>query len=329
MRKSRVLTGALVAGSFTVASLFAAAPASAATLPDGQQITVVDDFSWNFYFANPDTAALTAVGSGSAHDEFENVTAIDVDNDGYGWAFSSTYDQEGSSSSALFRADANTGTLTDGKTMSVVWGETDYPADECTAIDYTDGVVLGICYDYDDDGEGDYAFIGTVDTDGAVLNAATVLGDEGFIFFSSMAVDPTDGTTYGFTFDDSHGVRIAILNLNDDYPLLNLTEMTLPAFGADFDSSGQLWISTGVPTPALIDPGDNGLATLDLDTSTNPFSAPFDPQIDAEALTVWGEALPATGPGDSTAIAAGAAAFLLLGAILAVGATSRRRSTSA
>lgn len=328
MRKSRVLTGAVIAGSFTVASLFAAAPASAATLPDGQQITVVDDFSWKFYFANPDTAALTGVGSGAAHAEFEDVTAIDVDNEGHGWALTTVHDsEEGGSGAYLWAADATAGTLTGGTKISVTYNQVSYTADACTAIDYSGGVVLAICYDFDDDGEGDYAFIGVMNTVSAVLDAKTTLIDTSFIFFSSMAVDPTDGTIYGFTFDDIHGVRIAILNLTDDFPLLQLAQMTLPAFGADFDSSGQLWISGGVPGPRIIAPGDNGLATLDLETSTNPFSAGFAPQIDAEALTVWGEALPATGPGDSTTVAAGAVVFLLLGAILAVGATARRRSS--
>ncbi len=42
MKPSRVLTGALIVGAVAVASMFAAAPASAATLPAGAKITVID-----------------------------------------------------------------------------------------------------------------------------------------------------------------------------------------------------------------------------------------------------------------------------------------------
>lgn len=340
MLKSRVLTGAFVTAAFVVASVFAAAPASAATLPPGQKITVVDQDTWQFSTADPNTAALTPSTGVNDPGEDEQITAIDVDNKGLGFAFSTTYETIPGvpdpqnpndpvfptiepAGAALFKADANTGLLSDGMKLSILWGDTEYNADECTALDYSGGQVIGVCYDW----EFDMAFIGVVDTDGAVLNATSALFGLGFIYFTAIAKDAVTGVIWGFSDFKDNGYAWTITL--DGVPPVSKGDLDVVVTGADFDSSGQLWVQAKMrpEAPALvIGPGTDGLATLDLTTFSLPFSAQWlDVEYVPGGITVWGEALPATGPTDSAPLWLGAAAFLLLGAILAVGASSRRR----
>ena len=79
MKSSRMLTGALVVGSVAVASMFAAAPASAATLPLGQKITVVDKYDLQYYNVNPADAVATPVGTGTSTDNWTWRMAQDAD----------------------------------------------------------------------------------------------------------------------------------------------------------------------------------------------------------------------------------------------------------
>jgi hypothetical protein len=343
MRASRLVPAVLTVGAFVVASLFAAAPASAATLPSGQKITAVDFSSWQFADASPVDAALTPVGSPVAV-EGEYVTAVDVDDDGQGFAFLTTFEDDGDEDgeeaddflypnsspveAALLKADATTGILSDGMKMTISYGpegeEQELGADECTGIDYSNGAVLGVCYNYS---EGAVGYIGWVDTEDAILNAFTESSADGvgFLHFSALALDPITGTLWGF--EDYYWESYQI-PLDGDQPAYE-AELDLPALGADFDRGGQLWITTYEPIQAdrAIDPGDAGLATLDPISGVNPFEAAWsDGEFYSEAITIWGHpSLPATGPADSSVPIVGAALLLLAGTILAGVTVLRRR----
>ena len=77
----------------------------------------------------------------------------------------------------------------------------------------------------------------------------------------------------------------------------------------------------------LIEPGEEGLATLDLGSGEFPFNAAWsDPEAVINALTVWGKpTLPATGPSDLSLPLAGGALLLIAGTILAGATVLRRR----
>src|ERR1044071_2680318 len=90
MNSSRVLTGALIVGAVAVASMFAAAPASAATLPTGQKITVIDQWTDQFYNVNPANAESAPFGTAVAL--APEIEAVDVDDAGLGYAIGTAYD---------------------------------------------------------------------------------------------------------------------------------------------------------------------------------------------------------------------------------------------
>ncbi len=90
MKKPRLLAGAIVTGAVAITSLFAAAPASAATLPLGAKISVVNWYDAQYYEASPVDAAITPVGTPTWLGAYENVEAIDVDDDGKGYALTVT-----------------------------------------------------------------------------------------------------------------------------------------------------------------------------------------------------------------------------------------------
>lgn len=335
MFASRALTSAIVVGAVAVGSVFAAAPANAATLPSGQQITVVDYFDWQFSEAHPETAALTPVGTGDPIVD-EYLTAVDVNDDGIGYAFSTAYEEIETDdeffpilepqSAYLWPADANTGTLGEDLTVSIVTGPLDEPvladADECLALDYSNGVLLGACNIY---GEGDSAWIGEIDPATGILTPSVLLVDESFIKFQAIALDPTTGNLWGFDAD----ANAWIIDLGGSEPVSpGDTEMSI--YAADFDRNGQLWVSAyraPEPPAAEIGPNQNGLATLDLQTGNFPFDAVWsDPTAKVDALTVWGkEVLAETGATQNPAVAVGAAAILLFGALMAAGAMAMRR----
>lgn len=345
MPKSRALAAALAAGGFTVASLFVAAPASAATLPDGQQITVVDTNTWQFSFASPVDAALTPYGPDPIIPEPEYVEAIDVDDDGYGYAFTTSYEwippvECGEDpecvptfgewvpiGATLYVADAKAGALSSPIDVEVMTDpenpESWQWADSCLAIDYSDGRILAACNIYD---EVNTAYIGEIDPDTARLYPNTVVAGEDFVELQAIAVDPLTGTIWGF--GSNHGVYILTL---EEGPLMGPGQIEWQITAADYDRDGKLWVSAYYPNPPAaraIEPGEQGLAIFDTEEGVFPFDAAWsDPQAVIFALTVWGKpALPATGPADAAPIAAGAAALLMLGSLLAAGALLRRRA---
>ena len=348
MKSSRAIPGAIVVGAVAVASMFAVAPASAATLPPGQKISVVDVFGDQFYNVSPTTAVATPVGAPTAVDTW--VTAVDVDETaGVGYAIATYYEyeepEEGedlgeryASEGWLYKADANTGKLSDGKQVLIDdGGELLVYANECTAIDYSKGVITAVCYTW---GEGEIGYVGTIDPSGevAVLDTDTVLWeqDDSYHFFTAIAIDPLDGTIYGF--ETSKFNYVWTITLDGEDPVLfgeGDDYLFYDVFGADFDRGGQLWLSVEPPAiPAALNETYMTLATFDFDNVTVvPVSnyASEDPyEINRpEGITVWG-VLAATGSTVTAAPAIAASGILLLGALLAAGTmVLRRRSVDA
>lgn len=343
MRTSRVLTGTLTVGAFTIAAIFAASPASAATLPDGQQITLIDYYESNAQFldANPADAALTAIAEPEPFD-FAELSAVDVDDDGLGFALANFDGDPGVAS--LYTADANTGTLTSPRQVMLNFGDVQVEAEFCTTLDYTAGVLMGIC---GDEFEGvEIAYWGVINpaaaTGEAWLSPLYQFDGPEYQPFESMAVDPTTGIAYAIASPDGSG----LFALSEDEGATLVAELEKPAFGFDFDRDGQAWVTTYtdvlegeflVSRPAL--------ATLDLVDGSNPFIEAMN--IDGDLLgepwiqpiTVWGSAGQVPVPGvEPKALAAtgaeapilpfvGGAALLLAGAILAATTVLRRRQS--
>jgi hypothetical protein len=340
MKPSRMLPGALVVGAVAVASMFAAAPASAATLPVGAKITVIDDEGEQFYNVSPSTAISTPVGTPVSLPEY--ISGVDVDDTGHGYALGNLEvyldpeteeDEEWEYSAYLFKADANTGMLADRKQILIdEGGDTLVYANECSAIDYSGGVIIAVCYTY---GEGDIGYVGTIDPSGeyAVLTNKTTLWeqDDTYHRFSAIALDPTDGTLYGF--DNQRLTTLWTITLDDVAPVLvdgPYIDYYVPA--ADFDRSGQLWLVVIGAQPAALNPTFLELATFDFaahEVVPVDFFSSEDPyEIDFPgALTVWG-VLANTGSTMLIAPAIAASGVLLLGAILAAGTMVLRRRSA-
>ncbi len=334
MLKSRILTGALVVGSMTVASMFAAAPASAATLPSGQQITVIDYIEGDsqFYAASPADATLTAVGAAQGLGD-DQIVAVDVDDTGHGFALTNFGGD--ASGSALYVADANTGTLTGAVQVMLDFLDVQVEADFCTALDYTGGILMAICYEEFE--EGDVGYWGILDPTAATGEAWLTplyqfdddLETNEFLYFDSMAVDPVSGLVYAVAYPDG----AALYTLSEDAGATFVTWMDEPAFGLDFDRSGQAWVTTVTFVDTAEQPAAvSALATLDLADGSNPFLQAMTVDDDllfvplVQPITVWGApALADTGTEAPVQAAAGAAGLLLLGAILAAVTMLRRR----
>jgi hypothetical protein len=325
MKPSRALTGAIIVGSVAVASMFAAAPASAATLPAGQKISVVDTNTWQFSNTSPVDAALTPIGTPTGLAENEYVEAVDVNDEGKGYALTTTWEPDGPgyAGATLYTADANTGTLNNAMVVQIVTGPLDEPvladADSCFALDYTGGKLLASCNIY---GDGSSAWIGYIDPATAILTPETLLYGEDFIEFQAIAVSPIDGAIWGF-----EGYAAYIISLdNEEADYVGSVEMSV--WAADFDRSGQLWVSAyrALDADRVIEEGEEGLAILNLESGEFDFNAAWsDPDAEINALTVWG-VLAATGSTVSLAAPAVAASgILLLGALMAAGTMVLRR----
>jgi hypothetical protein len=336
MLKSRALTGALIVGAVAVASLFAASPASAATLPAGQKITVLNQFDDQFYTASPVDASLTAVG---IPDTIAGcVEGVDVDDNGLGYAIASDVPffsfesgcngDEGALPAAVFPADANTGLLGAGVQVTLDLGLDGLrDADNCSAIDYTDGVVTAACMIIVSE-EFAVTFVGTLDPATGLMQPDFAFdgGELPFLYVTAIATDPITGELYLFTVEavPEGGFFFGIYTIDEVNGLDPITETRAPVWGADFDRGGQLWVSTQDGGPALAT-----VALADGDFSFFEFytlgGAEYQSWI--EPLMVWGlpPTLPATGPANSTVLGVGAAVFLLVGAILAAATIARRR----
>lgn len=351
MPKTRALAAGTIATALAVASLFAAAPASAAPLPGGQKITVVNSYDGQYFNANNDTAALTSVGAANqALLEEDNVElqGIDVDDNGLGYAVGTSY-PEGPDGAYLYAADANTGTLTEIAPIRILFPPDSflYP-DECTSIDYHKGVVTIGC---NDDGRFDAAYIGVWDFDGGyMIDVIELTGDpaideddeqfpsepdNGFdaVYLQAIATDPIGGQLFvfgGASIYENDGPPSFINGMwtasQDAGLTLVDTTGEYEIWGADFDRGGQLWATAYRTEPPSLIPSDYaGLATVNTTTGDLPFGEPWaDQEYDIQAITVWG-GLPATGPADNTAPLVAAALLLLAGTILAGVTVLRRR----
>lgn len=313
MRGSRILTGAIVTISVAVASVFAAAPASAATLPSGQRIDTVDYYTLTTYTADPATAALTQVGADGTDAEYI-VEGVDVDDDGHGYAIGAN-----ESGGFVYSFDANTGLVSNPLPVDINFQGGAIPSEDCEGIDYTGGVLYGVCYAEIDE---DYtAFIGVLTLpDGELtweLEPFTIDDERNF---SSIAVDPTSGIIYGFS------TAAQIFTLSEDLDPVFQANMPYVAFGADFDRDGKLWVTTYIDSPYK-----PALATVNAITGASDDAEHYSVdgvvgEYESESITVWGKAaLPATGPADSSVPLAGAALLLLLGGTILAGVTVLRR----
>ncbi len=348
MRMSRALTSATVMSALVLASMFGAAPANAATLPAGQRITIVTD-DQHFWYADPQTAALTPAGD-ALWFGYE-ISGIDVNDEGAGFAVYTTTDDSGPNGAVLLLANAKAATLSFYTYVVFdIEGSFVYP-DECTGIDYTPRVLTLACMVYaDEDGETDAAYIGVWDFDH--LYAETIVAFDGdpaipydpgganpdeppdgfdFLPISAIALDPVGGEMLAFTQEPSTS---GIYTLSQDTGATQLSDTgDYRVYGADFDRGGQLWVTVareGIVDRA-IEPGESGLATVDPSTGALPFNAAWADQSEASPpITVWGAGLPATGPADAAGTVMAAALALLAGTIL-VAATviGRRRQDSA
>lgn len=332
MPKSRLLIGALTAATFGVASLFAAAPAYAASLPSGQKITVIDyveDYA-QFYDASPADATLAEVGTGQDLSE-DGLAAIDVNDDGIGFALGN-YSSDGQVST-LYAADAGTGVLSSPLQIMLDFLDVQVEAQYCSALDYSGGVLMAICYDEID--EQDIAYWGILDPTAAPgeawLTPLYQFDGQEYLFFDSMAVDPISGLVYAVAYGDGAG----LFTLSEDAGATFVAPVDGDVHGFDFDRGGQAWVTTSVILPEEQGTA-SALATLNLADGSFPFlevmtiggetfGEPF-----IQPITVWGhEALPATGPANPVVPITAAAIALLAGAILAGVTVLRRRSEDA
>lgn len=323
MRASRAL--GLLAGTTAVAlaTLFVAAPASAATLPDGQKITIVEWVDANepvtgqFFDVNPADAASTPVGTASD----ETIIGLEVNDEGIGAAIGQI-----DSEPVIWTADANTGSVSNPKVISLN-GQVEL--DNCSGIDLVNGTFLVSCVE---GGEGAGSYVGAVDPATGVLTPFLSLFGEDFVEFDALANSTVTAQLWGFARDGGASSSYTIDLENDVVD--EVAPMVNNVFAADFDRDGQLFVSTeevvgdAVEIPAL--------AVADPFTGAFPFIEPYvstatdEPLTFVAALTIWGApALAVTGASGAEAapIAIGSALLLLAGAAFVATARIGRRKT--
>ena len=330
MRASRAL--GILAGTTAVAlaTLFVASPASAATIAPGQKISVIDRYQEQspangpFYTVNPADALATRVGTPSGAE----TTGVDVNDDGLGYAIGFSDFGSGTSVTTLWKADANTGTLTEAKPL--MYGFADYPQ-ACLGIDLNPvtGELLVSCYHVGPDDVGGVSTINTVNTATGALTPIVSLSGNQFSRFFALALNPVTGVLWAF------GVDTISASYTIDRDLATssfVAELDEAVYGADFDRNGQLFVAserydgTEFTFPALgvLDPNTGAFSFLEwmVDTATDTAL------ISVGALTVWGR-LAATGAPASELLPVGLGSALLLlagAAFVATARVGRRRS---
>jgi len=330
MRTSRSL--GLIAGTAAIvfATLTVAAPASAATLPPGQKITIVEveniptPGEGQFFTVNPANAASTPVGTGSG----EFLTGLEVNDDGIGFAIG-TFDHEGEIGfvPTLWDADANTGTISNAKPLHFAPG--DYP-DSCEGIDLnpTTGELLIACEQYEVPELGSVSTVSSVDKTTGLLTAVVLLNGEDFQPFDALAYNAVTGVLWGFGQVELYSSFIIDRTEQSATPEAT---MDYPVYGADFDRNGQLFLASELenendadePSLAVTDPASDDFTSNETFVDTSDDTT----LIFVAALTVWGK-LAATGstPGEVAPIAIGSALLLLAGAaFIATSRVSRRK----
>lgn len=319
MPRSRLLAATAITASITLAGLLVASPASAATLPDGQRITVVSNYYADpgpSYDANPADAVLTALGGVVGLAEGEFVSGIDVDvADGLGYAII-TSRPDGWGESWIAPYNAATGEA--GTAIPIVDDE-DNQLNGCLGLDLyaVDGRYYTACFE---NAAGNTSSFGWIDPTTGVLTELNGLAGYEFTEFAS---DPVTGRMFAFRFIDGDADTYEVYEVDTTtWALVLIDDMAKPVWGADYDRDGKLFVST-----YLHDNADNDYGELDLlDPLTAAFTVIDYYTVDDAALeddqlplTIWGTpALPATGPVNALPLGLGAALILLVGAAFVV-----------
>ncbi|HWH96798.1 MAG TPA: hypothetical protein VNS80_00385 [Pseudolysinimonas sp.] len=310
----------LLAGTTAIAfaTLVIASPAAAATLPDGQKITIVETIDGNdppsgqFFDVNPADAASTPVGT--APDEY--ITGLEVNDDGIGAAIGQL-----DSTSTIWTADANTGMLSDPHPITTA-GDVDL--DDCGGIDLVNGTFIISCVE----GGNIASHVGAVNPADGVFTSFLKLEGDDFVEFDALANDEKTAQLWGFSGDTDFSYTI---DLEHDI-VTPVAEMDDEVFAADFDRDGVLWVSSQVfrgelfvPALAIANPATGVFSSVGPYVSTTTDAA----LIFVLALTIWGEpALAATGASgaDFVPIGIGSVLLLLAGAAFIATARVNRRS---
>ena len=326
MRSSRAL--GILAGTAAVAlaTLTIASPASAATLPAGQRITIVDSIDevgpqeGPFYDVDPADAATTAVGTGSGVYAY----GLDVNDDGLGYllGYEDGY--------RIWTADANTGTASDPKPLHFA---TDPDPYDCGDLDLNPatGELLVNCTWFTSE-TANVSTISTVDPATGLLTPIISLSGVNYIAFDAIALNSVTGVLWAFADVEGYGSYIIDRTLQTATFVSPMEDYT-PA--ADFDRDGQLFLSTEQfdeeegwePSLAVADPSV-GIFTFNENFADPAGELTFDAVY---SLSVWGAPAPVlaeTGL-DSTGVvpvALGSALLLLAGAAAILLARRRRRA---
>lgn len=314
----------IVAGiaAISFASLLVASPAAAdpATLPEGQKITIVEQIEGSpggsrMWTVSPENALAT---DNKLVQSPIDIEAIDVDDDGFGYATEIRFDGETIRTTWLWKADANTGVLSDP--VQIMDG--DAPLSECRGLDYSGGVITLACTSNSFNGDVQNGFLGTVTPGGAMTIFFDSQTEEDVpLPFTAIAANPTNGQLWVFTDDEGWPVDRSAdpWSLGTVVPFENGSDRV---DGADFDRDGQLFVVAASEGSRLY--------TLDPTTADFNFIGEIGSNENAvtpvHAITVWGKkALPATGPAEIVPIGLGTALLLLAGAaFIATGRIQRR-----
>ena len=341
MRTRRALSIAAGAAALALASLAIASPASAATLPSGQKITIVDliladvgPTGSQMYNVNPANAASTSVGSVQAPD---NIQAIDVADTGLGYATGHyTEDpqnpaQEQDWVPVLLVADANTGTY--GTVVDIAPVDDEITINQCTGLDLQpNGEIIVACLDLSD-GLLD-SYIGVVTPLGAFTPfISSGENDVEEYYYTALAYNAVTSELWAFAdFDGTGAAFLLDRAAGTQGPPVVLDERVT---AADFDRDGQLFVSAELFFEG--DPGQfvSALATANTATGAltivDPFNVGTNDLYPVWALTVWGApGLAATGATgtDMLPIGLGSALLLLAGAAFIATARMNRRAAA-
>ena len=325
MRSHRAL--GILAGTTAIAfaTLVVAAPSAAATLPDGQKITIVEMLDTNspaegqFYDVSPADAASTPIGTATG----ELLTGLEVNDDGVGAAIGQL-----DSVSTVWSANANTGTISNPLSITV---NGQIQPDSCGGIDLVNGTFIVAC---DEGGNADTTYVGALDpATGALTPFLTLTGND-YVEFDAIANNTVTGQLWGFTRlgAATHSFTIDLENDVID----EVATMENNVYAADFDRNGQLFVSSEelfgnefeIPALAVTDPAVGAFSFIEPYVSTTTDAA----LIFVAALTIWGApALAATGStagAEAAPIAIGSALLLLAGAAFIATARIGRHRTA-
>jgi len=284
-RRTAILLSLPVVVVLSALSLTVAAPASAAPLPDGATISVVRAASGQVYDVDPTTAVMQTVGA--PNPGAESISGLDADDTGAGWAVGAQ---------GLYSADLVTGVLTFVAPVTLL----DDPEQQldCQSLDLSpSGILMASC-------EGvESSVTGTIDTS---TGAFTTLVDEAPLFYS-LATNPVDGVLYGLTLG---GAAYKVDSASNAATLVGQISETNGTYDADFDSAGQLWLTSeagGVGSMSVFHL--DSLFTVDPATWKATFIRQFTkPEFGTEfraidSLSVWGTTTPTSVPDTETPVA--------------------------